>query len=89
MTLANNYVSDEQIARLNYKPINKKSVIFAKVGAAGKSCCIKPFLCCLSADTFLFCASIRASRDERQEAIFCCSFGIGVFILIDVNEIID
>jgi type I restriction enzyme S subunit len=34
MTLANNYVSDEQIARLNYKPINKKSVIFAKVGAA-------------------------------------------------------
>jgi type I restriction enzyme S subunit len=38
---------------------------------------IKPFLCCLSTDTFLFCASIRASRDERQEAIFCCSFGIG------------
>jgi hypothetical protein len=28
----------------------------------------------LSTDTFLFCASIRASRDERQEAIFCCSF---------------
>jgi len=34
MVLANNYVSDEQIARLNYKPINEKSIIFAKVGAA-------------------------------------------------------
>ena len=34
MVSANNYVNDEQIARLNYKPINKKSVIFAKVGAA-------------------------------------------------------
>ena len=34
MVTANNYVNDEQIARLNYKPINKKSVIFAKVGAA-------------------------------------------------------
>ncbi|KAF3984285.1 MAG: restriction endonuclease subunit S [Methylococcales symbiont of Hymedesmia sp. n. MRB-2018] len=34
MVLANNYVNDEQITRLNYKPINKKSVIFAKVGAA-------------------------------------------------------
>jgi hypothetical protein len=28
-------------------------------------------------DTFLFCASMRESRDERQEAIFCCSFGVG------------
>ena len=34
MLSANNYVSDEQITRLNYKPINKKSIIFAKVGAA-------------------------------------------------------
>jgi len=34
MVLANNYVNDEQIVRLNYKTLNKKSVIFAKVGAA-------------------------------------------------------
>jgi type I restriction enzyme S subunit len=32
---------------------------------------------CLSADTFLFCASMRESRDERQEAIFCCSWKVG------------
>jgi type I restriction enzyme S subunit len=34
MIVANNYVNDEQISRLNYKPINKQSIIFAKVGAA-------------------------------------------------------
>ena len=34
MVSANNYVNDEQIERLNYKPLNQKSVIFAKVGAA-------------------------------------------------------
>lgn len=34
MIFANNYVNEEQIARLNYKPIGEKSIIFAKVGAA-------------------------------------------------------
>jgi len=34
MVTANNYVNNEQIMRLNYKPINTKSIIFAKVGAA-------------------------------------------------------
>ena len=34
MVKANNYVNDEQISRLNYKPIKKRSIIFAKVGAA-------------------------------------------------------
>jgi len=31
---SNNFVSEEQIARLKYKVINKASIIFAKVGAA-------------------------------------------------------
>lgn len=34
MIFANNYVNEEQIARLNYKPIGERSIIFAKVGAA-------------------------------------------------------
>jgi restriction endonuclease S subunit len=34
MIAANHYVTDEQIQRLRYKPINSKSLIFAKVGAA-------------------------------------------------------
>lgn len=34
MQVANNYVSDEQIIRLKYKPIKEKAIIFAKVGAA-------------------------------------------------------
>ncbi len=34
MTVANNYVTDEQINRLRYKPIMQNSIIFAKVGAA-------------------------------------------------------
>jgi len=34
MIKANNYVNEEQILRLRYKPINKISIIFAKVGAA-------------------------------------------------------
>ncbi|WP_369177424.1 restriction endonuclease subunit S [Candidatus Thiodubiliella endoseptemdiera] len=34
MITANNYVNSEQILRLNYKPINEQSIIFAKVGAA-------------------------------------------------------
>jgi hypothetical protein len=31
----------------------------------------------ITTGTFLFCASMRESRDERQEAIFCCSVRIG------------
>ena len=34
MQSANNYVSDEQIKRLKYKPIANTAIIFAKVGAA-------------------------------------------------------
>ncbi|OTA19378.1 type I restriction-modification [Xenorhabdus beddingii] len=34
MTTANNYVSNEQIKRLNYKLIKENSILFAKVGAA-------------------------------------------------------
>ncbi len=34
ITAANNYVNQEQISRLKYKPIMKDSIIFAKVGAA-------------------------------------------------------
>lgn len=34
MVLANNYVTEEQIKRLKYKPIASNSIIFAKVGAA-------------------------------------------------------
>ena len=34
MVLANNYVTEEQIKRLKYKPIAQNSIIFAKVGAA-------------------------------------------------------
>lgn len=34
MYYANNYVNDEQIIRQNYRIIKKKSIIFAKVGAA-------------------------------------------------------
>lgn len=34
MNEANNYVSQEQIERMQYKPINELSIIFAKVGAA-------------------------------------------------------
>ncbi len=34
MTLANHYVTDEQISKLKYKVIKEKSIIFAKVGAA-------------------------------------------------------
>ena len=34
MVTANNYVNDEQISRLQYKPINEYAIIFAKVGAA-------------------------------------------------------
>lgn len=34
MREANNYVTDEQIKQIGYKPITSKSIIFAKVGAA-------------------------------------------------------
>ena len=34
ITIANNYVTIEQVKRLKYKPITKSSIIFAKVGAA-------------------------------------------------------
>jgi len=34
MREANNYVSNEQVNRLNYKPITEEAIIFAKVGAA-------------------------------------------------------
>ena len=34
MTVANNYVTQEQITRLGYTVIDKESIIFAKVGAA-------------------------------------------------------
>ncbi len=34
MASANNYVNNEQILRLNYKPICESSIVFAKVGAA-------------------------------------------------------
>ncbi len=49
MVTANNYVSDEQIARKNWKPIDDvPAVIFAKVGAAimlnRKRLCRFPFL---------------------------------------------
>ncbi|MBF1338761.1 MAG: restriction endonuclease subunit S, partial [Mogibacterium diversum] len=49
MTCANNYVTDEQVARKNWKPICEvPSVIFAKVGAAimlnRKRLCRFPFL---------------------------------------------
>ena len=49
MTCANNYVTDEQIARKNWKPITEvPAVIFAKVGAAimlnRKRLCRFPFL---------------------------------------------
>lgn len=49
MTCANNYVTDEQIVRKNWKPITEvPAVIFAKVGAAimlnRKRLCRFPFL---------------------------------------------
>lgn len=34
MRVANNYVTESQIQKEKYKPINRKSIIFAKVGAA-------------------------------------------------------
>lgn len=34
MRVANNYVTESQIKKEKYKPINRKSIIFAKVGAA-------------------------------------------------------
>lgn len=34
MSVANNYVTEEQIKKLKYKPIKEHSIIFAKVGAA-------------------------------------------------------
>lgn len=34
MTVSNNYVTDEQMKKLKLKPITKKSLLFAKVGAA-------------------------------------------------------
>ena len=34
MASANNYVNNEQVLRLNYKPICESSIVFAKVGAA-------------------------------------------------------
>ena len=34
MTTSNNYVTDNQIKKINFKPILKESIVFAKVGAA-------------------------------------------------------
>src|SRR5690554_95354 len=43
----------------------------------GKRFCIRPFLWSFRASSFSLWAVIRLSRDERQEAIFCCSWGEG------------
>src|SRR5690554_1327293 len=50
--------------------------------SCGKRFCIKPFLWSLSSSNFWLWDSIKSSKDERQEAIFCCSWGVGIGILI-------
>ena len=82
MTYANNYVTDEQITRKNWKPIMEvPAVIFAKVGAAimlnRKRLCRFPFLLDNNTMTYKF--------GEKWDT----NFGKTLFEKIDLTELIQ
>ena len=82
MTCANNYVTDNQIIRKNWKPIMEvPAVIFAKVGAAimlnRKRLCRFPFL--LDNNTMAY------KFDEKWDT----NFGKTLFEKIDLTELIQ
>ena len=82
MTCANNYVTDEQIVRKNWKPITEvPAVIFAKVGAAimlnRKRLCRFPFL--LDNNTMAY------KFDEQWDT----NFGKTLFEKIDLTELVQ
>lgn len=82
MICANNYVTDEQIARKNWKPITEvPAVIFAKVGAAimlnRKRLCRFPFL--LDNNTMAYKFGEQWDTD----------FGKTLFEKIDLTELVQ
>ena len=82
MTCANNYVTDEQIVRKNWKPITEvPAVIFAKVGAAimlnRKRLCRFPFL--LDNNTMAY------KFGEKWDT----NFGKTLFEKIDLTELVQ
>ena len=82
MTCANNYVTDEQIVRKNWKPITEvPAVIFAKVGAAimlnRKRLCRFPFL--LDNNTMAY------KLGEQWDT----NFGKTLFEKIDLTELVQ
>ena len=82
MTCANNYVTDEQITRKNWKPITEvPAVIFAKVGAAimlnRKRLCRFPFL--LDNNTMAY------KFGEQWDT----NFGKTLFEKIDLTELVQ
>ena len=82
MTCANNYVTDEQIVRKNWKPITEvPAVIFAKVGAAimlnRKRLCRFPFL--LDNNTMAY------KFGEQWDT----NFGKNLFEKIDLTELVQ
>ena len=82
MTYANNYVTDEQIIRKNWKPIMEvPAIIFAKVGAAimlnRKRLCRFPFLLDNNTMTYKF--------GEKWDT----NFGKTLFEKIDLTELIQ
>ena len=82
MTCANNYVTDEQVARKNWKPICEvPSVIFAKVGAAimlnRKRLCWFPFL--LDNNTMAY------KFGKKWDV----NFGKTIFEKIDLTELVQ
>ena|GEM_PF-4682178 len=63
------------------KPANRSSGVL--LPSHGKSRCNSPFLWALRASKRSWAAVISASKEERQSAIFCCSFDEGKGTLID------
>ena len=82
MTCANNYVTDEQIARKNWKPITEvPAVIFAKVGAA--IMLNRKRLCSFS---FLLDNNTMAYKFGEQ---WNTNFGKTLFEKIDLTELVQ
>jgi hypothetical protein len=71
----------------SHSPLNALNLSFgSRSPSAGKSCCIKPFLCCLSADTFLIPNNMPLCTHGAFMTIFRSKLAIFLYQLFQTSD---